>query len=75
MQVIDTGPGIPGELRQGLFIRPAFLGGGRGDDSGGGLDLVIVQRILQLHGSDIRLVRQSGKGAVFCFQLSSALAP
>jgi signal transduction histidine kinase len=49
------------------------MSGARSDGSGsGGLGLVIVQRILQLHGSDIRLVQQPDKGAVFRFQLSGA---
>lgn len=73
VQVSDTGPGIPGELQKGLFVRPVFMSGARSDGSGsGGLGLVIVQRILQLHGSDIRLVQQPDKGAVFRFQLSGA---
>ncbi|RYY67890.1 MAG: ATP-binding protein, partial [Comamonadaceae bacterium] len=72
VQISDTGPGIPNELQKGLFTRPAFMSGGRADGSGGGLGLVIVQRILQLHGSDIRLVQQPEKGAVFRFSLGSA---
>ncbi|MDP9919551.1 signal transduction histidine kinase [Variovorax boronicumulans] len=71
VQVSDTGPGIPGELQKGLFTRPAFADGGA---RGGGLGLMIVQRILQLHGSDIRLVPQPGKGAVFLFRLGGATA-
>ena len=31
---------------------------------------MIVRRILQLHGSDIRLVPRPGKGAVFSFRLT-----
>ncbi|WP_410010742.1 ATP-binding protein [Variovorax sp. PAMC26660] len=70
VQVSDTGPGIPGELQKGLFMRPVFMSGARADgSSSGGLGLVIVKRILQLHGSDIRLVQQPDKGAVFRFQL------
>lgn len=66
VEVSDTGPGIPGELQAVLFTRPAFSS----DSSrSGGLGLMIVRRILQLHGSDIRLVPQQGKGAVFAFQL------
>jgi signal transduction histidine kinase len=73
VQVSDTGPGIPGELQKGLFMRPVFMSGARSDgSSSGGLGLVIVQRILQLHGSDIRLVQQPDKGAVFRFQLGGA---
>ncbi|MFM9425033.1 signal transduction histidine kinase [Variovorax sp. GrIS 2.14] len=67
VEISDTGPGIPKELQPVLFIRPAFSSsGGRS----GGLGLMIVRRILQLHGSEIRLLPQPGKGAVFAFQLS-----
>lgn len=73
VQVSDTGPGIPGELQKGLFMRPVFMSGARSEGSGGGgLGLLFVQRILQLHGSDIRLVRQPGRGAVFLFELGAA---
>ena len=66
VEISDTGPGIPAELKPVLFTRPAFASGG---SRSGGLGLMIVRRILQLHGSDIRLVPQQGKGAVFAFQL------
>jgi signal transduction histidine kinase len=67
VEVSDTGPGISSELQQGLFVRPMFSSaGGRA----GGLGLVIVKRILQLHGSDIRLLQRAEKGAVFSFQLA-----
>nr|WP_173025089.1 HAMP domain-containing sensor histidine kinase [Acidovorax sp. SRB_14] len=73
VQVSDTGAGIPGELQKSLFMRPVFMSGSRTDSTGsGGLGLVIVKRILQLHGSDIQLVQQPDKGAVFRFQLASA---
>jgi signal transduction histidine kinase len=67
VEISDTGPGIPSELRNVLFTRPAFSSAG---DRGGGLGLVIVQRILRLHGSDIRLLPRPEKGAVFVFQLT-----
>jgi signal transduction histidine kinase len=67
VQVSDTGPGIPENLQRNLFVRPSFQSGDR--DSGGGLGLVIVQRILQLHDSHVRLVRRADRGAVFRFQL------
>lgn len=67
VEISDTGPGIPGDVQKTLFTRPAFTSaGGRS----GGLGLVIVQRILQLHGSDIRLLQRAGRGAVFLFQLT-----
>lgn len=71
VQVSDTGGGIPGSLRKSLFMRPVCMSGSRTDSaSSGGLGLVIVQRILQLHGSEIQLVQLPDKGAVFLFQLS-----
>lgn len=69
VQVSDTGPGIPEMLQKNLFVRPSFKTGVR--DTAGGLGLVIVRRILQLHGSDIRLLRQADSGAIFQFQLSA----
>lgn len=67
VEVSDTGPGIPAGLRQVLFIRPVFSSAG---ERAGGLGLVIVKRILQLHGSDIRLLQRAEKGAVFSFLLT-----
>ncbi|WP_085584912.1 MULTISPECIES: HAMP domain-containing sensor histidine kinase [unclassified Pseudomonas] len=64
--VSDTGPGIAPELREGLFLRPFNIGGARRD---GGLGLRIVHRILQLHGSEIRLLDAPGRGATFRFAL------
>ena len=51
--VSDTGPGIPPALRESLFQRPFPSGGAH---RGGGLGLLIVQRMLQLNGSQARLV-------------------
>ncbi|MBN9429579.1 MAG: HAMP domain-containing histidine kinase [Burkholderiales bacterium] len=62
----DTGPGIPQELREGLFQRPFTVGGARRD---GGLGLRIVHRILELHGREIILLETSGQGARFGFSL------
>ena len=66
VDVSDTGPGIPEALRPVLFTRPAFASSA---SRNGGLGLMIVKRILQLHDSDIRLVSQAGRGAVFRFHL------
>jgi signal transduction histidine kinase len=66
VEVGDTGPGIPPELQPVIFTRPAFASG---SERGGGLGLMIVRRILQLHGSDIRLVPRDERGAVFSFGL------
>ena len=71
--VSDTGPGIPARLLDNLFRRPFSPGT---DSRNGGLGLLIVQRILQLHGSQIRLLtpdeRATRGGAVFHFELGGA---
>ncbi|KEY57870.1 HAMP domain-containing sensor histidine kinase [Serratia sp. DD3] len=66
VQINDSGPGIPHELRPDLFIRPSILSNARRHV--GGLGLMIVKRILQLHGSDIILVEQQ-TGACFRFPI------
>ncbi|NPT56893.1 HAMP domain-containing sensor histidine kinase [Paraburkholderia elongata] len=66
--VSDTGPGIPAEQREGLFERPFSSGGAH---RGGGLGLLIVQRMLQLHHSQIRLLERAETGTAFCFELAT----
>jgi len=67
--VSDTGPGIAPEQRAGLFERPFNPSG---PHRGGGLGLLIVQRMLQLHHSQIRLVDRAGAGTTFRFELPTA---
>lgn len=68
VQISDSGPGIPQELLEGLFIRPSIA-----NPSGvrvGGLGLMIVRQMLQLHGSEIALVDAPKCGACFRFGLT-----
>ncbi|RTF49715.1 two-component sensor histidine kinase, partial [Serratia marcescens] len=67
VQVSDSGPGIPQTLRADLFVRPSVLSGAR--RPAGGLGLMIVRRILQLHDSDIQLIEQPQSGACFRFAI------
>jgi signal transduction histidine kinase len=67
--VSDTGPGIPAAMREVLFRRPFAL---RGERREGGLGLLIVSRIMQLHDSKIELVSMPHLGAVFRFALAAA---
>lgn len=68
VQVNDDGPGVDPAVRGTLFHAPASLGRRGGN---GGLGLLIVQRIVQLHGRTIRL-QGSAPGATFVFQLPRA---
>ncbi|MGH8181799.1 MAG: sensor histidine kinase [Steroidobacteraceae bacterium] len=65
VSVADSGPGIAAEFRAGLFQRALHAGAGHR----GGLGLLIVQRMLQLQRSEIRLLERQGMGAVFEFLL------
>jgi len=67
VDVADTGPGIPAALRDGLFTRAS--GWRRDARHSGGLGLIIVQRILQLHGGEVSLAEVVDRGAVFRFML------
>lgn len=65
--VNDSGPGIAPELKVNLFERPSILSSNK--HRAGGLGLMIVRRILQLHGSDIQLIEQARSGACFRFAI------
>ena len=54
------------QLKDSLFVRPSILSANK--HRTGGLGLMIVRRILQLHGSDIMLIEEPKRGA--CFQFS-----
>ncbi len=69
VSVSDTGPGIAPERRAQLFSTPPALGSQRPDS--GGLGLLIVHRILQLHHRRITLA-DSDEGARFEFSLPVA---
>jgi two-component system sensor histidine kinase QseC len=52
IKVIDTGIGIPAELRARVF-EPFFQVGGHGKSEGVGLGLSIVRRLVELHGGTV----------------------
>ena len=70
IEVADTGQGLSPHVRQGLFTRASALQ--RLPGSGGGLGLIIVQRMLQLHGSEVRLIEAAQTGTIFRFNLQAA---
>jgi signal transduction histidine kinase len=72
VRVIDTGSGIAEEYLPELFERHAPFRENRRKTHGAGLGLLIVRRILQLHGSPIEAMNGPERGAVFAFSLSAA---
>ena len=67
VQVTDSGPGIPPEAREHLFV-PFFTTKRKGT----GLGLAICQRILQHHQAEIRVDTEVGRGTTMSFRLRRA---
>lgn len=70
VEVADSGQGLSPKAREALFTRASALQRVPGES--GGLGLIIVQRMLQLHNSEVRLVEANQPGTVFRFHLQAA---
>ncbi|WP_320713331.1 sensor histidine kinase [Enterobacter cloacae] len=66
VEVADSGTGVDAALRDDLFQRPSALNPQATRENRGGLGLLIVKRMLELHGGGIRLM-ESVSGARFRF--------
>jgi CheY-like chemotaxis protein len=64
LEVADRGPGIPDSLRERIF-EPLFTT----KQSGNGLGLCNVKKILEAHGGTVLLDSVEGAGAIFTFLL------
>ena len=66
IRIADTGLGMSAEDKNKLF-QPYSRVGGKGSTSrqGTGLGLTLAMRIAQLHGGNISVESQLGKGSVF----------
>lgn len=64
IQVIDQGPGIPQEELSTLFDRFRSVGDlGERQTGGIGLGLYIAKRIIEIHGGELTVASESGKGS------------
>ena len=69
----DTGVGISPENIPKIFERFWRADPSRNSNTGGsGIGLAITKRLLELHGSDLEVTSQLGKGSVFKFSLPIA---
>ncbi|HEY7479439.1 MAG TPA: ATP-binding protein [Gemmatimonadales bacterium] len=68
LQVRDTGPGIPGEIRDRLF--EPFVSGRPG---GSGLGLAIVQRAVEAHRGLVLVESGAGTGTIFTIFLPAKM--
>lgn len=70
----DTGMGIPNEDLPFIFDAYYRAGNSQKSKKGNtGLGLAITKKILELHGADISVKSEVGKGTCFSFKLSNAL--
>jgi len=73
VSVADTGIGIPFKDLPRIFERFYRVDEARTREQGGtGLGLAIVKHIVQLHGGDVSVTSESGKGSIFSFTLRKA---
>jgi PAS domain S-box-containing protein len=74
VEVRDTGLGIPPEEQKRIF--EAFYRLRRSGEAteGTGLGLAITQRLAELHGSELKLETEPGRGSCFYFSLPVAVA-
>jgi PAS domain S-box-containing protein len=69
VSVIDTGPGVPGELKSSLFQKFAV---GQQEEHGTGLGLAFCRLAVEAHGGQIWVESDEGQGAAFHFTLPVA---
>jgi signal transduction histidine kinase len=73
LAVADTGIGVPEEAIPHLFERFYRVDKARSRETGGtGLGLAIVEKIVSLHGGDIRVESELGKGSTFYVRIPLA---
>ena len=72
LEVLDNGPGIPGDALPYLFDRFYRVDGARSTrGNGSGLGLAIVRWIVQQHGGTVTVESKLGEGTVFTVLLPS----
>ena len=74
--VRDTGAGIPAEELPHLFERFRRVEGAKGRSiEGSGIGLALVQELVKLHGGEIRVDSEVGRGTTFIIELPATAAP
>jgi signal transduction histidine kinase len=78
ISVRDTGTGIPAAELSHLFERFRRIEGARGRSfEGSGIGLALVQELAKLHGGDVRVESEMGRGSTFtvCLPFGTAHLP
>lgn len=69
LNVIDSGPGIPGELLERLFVPFDRLGAEKNGLEGTGLGLALSKQLIEAMGGVIGVESRVGQGSVFWLEL------
>ena len=74
--VADTGPGVPLERRQSIFLEFEQADGSSSrQHEGTGLGLAISRRLVDLMGGELRLEQAGEEGSIFAFAIDLPRAP
>ncbi len=74
VQVSDSGIGMDEETRARIFLPYEQGPHGRSDSGGIGLGLSICKQLVELHGGELTVRSEPGRGSVFSFALPIAVA-
>jgi signal transduction histidine kinase len=69
IEVSDTGPGIPAEDQERIFLEFQQVGRDAGKPQGTGLGLALAKKFVEMHGGKIWVESEVGKGSKFTFTL------
>jgi len=74
VEVGDTGPGIPAEDQERIFLefQQVKTGGGADKPEGTGLGLALAKKFVEMHGGVLWVESEAGKGSRFFFTLPMA---
>jgi two-component system phosphate regulon sensor histidine kinase PhoR len=72
VDVVDTGVGMDSSEAERIFERFYKVDKGRSRAGGAGLGLAIARHLLELHGSQLQVVSEVGRGSRFSFALPLA---
>jgi len=77
VEVGDSGPGIPSEEQERIFLefQQAKTGGSTGKPEGTGLGLALAMKFVEMHGGKIWVESEVGKGSRFFFTLPISPSP